>query len=130
MPPSNEEQRVDLTVYIIQVFNFSLYYYNSAHFGDWETIRNFETMLKIMGVGMALLSPLSGFLCRFNTAFLPGLYGKREQAKCILPEDGAVSAKPGSEAVFALPPHMLFLFILFSSPFSLWKHTLFAHESK
>lgn len=58
---------------------------------------------------MALLSPSKGFLCRFNTTFLPDLYGKRKQAKCILFADDAVSAKPVSEAIFALPPHMPFV---------------------
>lgn len=116
MPPSNEEWRDDSTVYAIQVVNFRLYYYNPARFGDWKTIRNFEMILKSVGVGMAWLSPLKGFLCRFNTAFLPGLCQKRRQAKSILPVDGAVSAKPGSEAIFALSPsYALFIPIIFLS---------------
>lgn len=124
MPPSNEERRDDLTFYVIQVVNFRLYYYNPARFGDWKMIRNFEMIPKSVGVGMEWLSPLKGFLCRFNTAFLPGLCGKRKQAKSILPVDGAVAVKPGSEAIFALPPYMPFLFPLYFSPPSLWKHTL------
>jgi len=45
--------------------------------------------------GLALLSSLAGT-------------ENRKQAKCIPPMDGAVPAKPGSEAAFALPPHMPF----------------------
>lgn len=57
-------------------------------------------------------------------AFLLSLDGKRKQASCISPVDGAVSPKSGSEAIFALPPHIPSLFILFSFFSSLQKHTL------